>query len=112
VEALIYDLDLNNLKNATISSYLSTGMTLVVNVMIIPGLIDLVVAFEDFKTKSSRQIAILNRNFIFMIINSIMLPLTSVVTIEDFITEVGKSELIMIPYELSLQLSKSYIYFL
>ena len=36
---------------------------------------------DDFETKSDRQISILNRNFVFMILNSVLLPLTRTQTI-------------------------------
>jgi len=39
------------------------------------------VLMEDFETKSDRQISILNRNFVFMILNSVLLPLTRTQTI-------------------------------
>lgn len=73
-----------------------------VNVVMIPFLIDMMVLLEDFKTKSDRQLSILNRNFVFMMLNSVMLPLTRESTIRTFITTVGKSDLIMIPKSIAL----------
>jgi len=64
------------LSDSTFNTYMSTGITLLINVVLIPFLIDMMVLIEDFHTKSDRQIAILNRNFVFMIFNSVLLPLT------------------------------------
>ena len=58
---------------------------MLVNTVLIPSLIDLMVRFEDFETKSERQLSILMRNYVFMMLNSVLLPLTSQKTIEDFI---------------------------
>jgi len=78
----------------------------------IPFLIDISVLLEDFKTKSDRQVAILCRNFVFMMLNSVMLPLTQEASIQEFISSMGKSEIIQIPEKLAQQLTNQYLYFL
>ena len=50
----------------------------------IPFLIDMMVLIEDFHSKSERQVAILNRNFFFMMLNSFLLPMTELTTIKTF----------------------------
>lgn len=63
-------------QSTTFDSYVQTYVTLFVNVVLIPFFIDMMVLCEDFDTKSDRQVAILNRNFVFMCLNSVLLPLT------------------------------------
>jgi uncharacterized membrane protein YjgN (DUF898 family) len=58
------------------SLYISSAMTVFCNVILIPFLIDIMVLIEDHPTKSRRQLAILNRNYFFMLLNSFLLPLT------------------------------------
>lgn len=65
------------ISKTTLDSYIATYLTMLVNVCLIPFFIDMMVLIEDFDTKSERQLAILNRNFVFMMLNSVMLPLTS-----------------------------------
>lgn len=96
----------------TLHAYLQTYLTLFVNVVLIPFLIDMMVLMEDFETKSDRQIAILNRNFVFMILNSVLLPLTHNETIKSFISTIGKNNLWKIPSLLSSQLTSNYVFFL
>ena len=66
-------------------TYLSTGMTTLFNSTIIPLLVGICVKIEDFDTRSERQIATLNRNYFFMLINTLFLPITGSATIEVFI---------------------------
>jgi len=73
------------ISKTTFDSYVATYLTMLVNTVLIPSLIDLMVRFEDFETKSERQLSILMRNYVFMMLNSVLLPLTSQKTIEDFI---------------------------
>ncbi len=75
----------NLISKTTFDSYVATYLTMLVNTVLIPSLIDLMVRFEDFETKSERQLSILMRNYVFMMLNSVLLPLTSQKTIEDFI---------------------------
>lgn len=73
------------MQNPKFNTYLTTAMTMFMNVILIPFFIDIMVLMEDHKTKSSRQVAILNRNFFFMLLNSLLLPLTGLTTIKSFI---------------------------
>lgn len=77
-QQILDDLNLPHkiLSSQTLNTYLSTYLTLLINVVLIPFFIDMMVLIEDFETKSDRQIAILNRNFVFIILNSVLLPLT------------------------------------
>jgi hypothetical protein len=70
------DLLVNYISVETIDTYLQTLCVALVNVVLIPFFIDMMVLIEDFQTKSQRQISILNRNFVFMLLNSLLLPLT------------------------------------
>lgn len=77
----------NWLTNPTLSTYLSTYITLLVNVILIPAFIDIMVIFEDFHTKSERQRSILKRVFFFMLLNSLLLPLTGATAINVFLQQ-------------------------
>ncbi len=44
----------NLMNNETLHAYLQTYLTLFVNVVLIPFLIDMMVLMEDFETKSDR----------------------------------------------------------
>ena len=78
------NLDVKWLDKTTLTNYVSTAMTMFMNVILIPFFIDIMVTLEDHPTKSSRQITILNRNFFFMLLNSLLLPLTGLTTIKAF----------------------------
>jgi high-affinity K+ transport system ATPase subunit B len=91
------DWQFNLISKTTFDSYVATYLTMLVNTVLIPSLIDLMVRFEDFETKSERQLSILMRNYVFMMLNSVLLPLTSQKTIEDFISILGRSRLYLIP---------------
>lgn len=66
---------------------------MIVSIILIPFFLDMMVLMEDFRTKSERQVALLNRNFIFMMINMLFLNLTGLTTIKAFLWEVEKQEL-------------------
>ena len=87
-QQLLDDLNLPHkiLSSNTLNTYVSTYLTLLINVVLIPFFIDMMVLIEDFETKSDRQIAILNRNFVFMILNSVLLPLTLQTGISQFLS--------------------------
>jgi Calcium-dependent channel, 7TM region, putative phosphate len=59
-----------------LTNYFQTLVLLILNYSIIPLLIDLTAVLEDHKTKSSKQIAIMKKNFFFQLINTIFIPLT------------------------------------
>lgn len=79
----MFNLDKSWLSKNVYNNYLSSLMTMLMNVILIPFFIDIMVMIEDYHTKSQRQVAILNRNFIFMVLNSLLLPLTSLTTIKS-----------------------------
>ena len=50
----------------------------------------MMVLMEDWRTKSKRQVALLNRNYIFMMINMLFLNLTGLVTIKALFWQIEK----------------------
>lgn len=68
------------IHNETIKGYVTLYfapiITLCVNFGIIPLIIDYSCEVEDFRRKSSRQVSIMNRIFFFMIINTLIIPVT------------------------------------
>ena len=66
---------------------------MIVSIILIPFFIDMMVQMEDFRTKSERQVTILNRNFLFMMLNLFFLNLTGFTTIKSFLYEIEKTEL-------------------
>jgi hypothetical protein len=55
------------------------------NFVIIPKLVDLVAFIDDHETKSGKQISIMKLNFVFMVINNVLLPLTGLATMKEFL---------------------------
>ena len=66
---------------------------MIVSIIIIPQLIDFMVQMEEFRTKSAKQITILNRNYLFMMINLFFLNLTGQTTIKAFLYDIEQTEL-------------------
>lgn len=77
------------LKNTNVSTYVTTAMSAFFNVILIPFFIDIMVMLEDHPSKSGRQLAILNRNFFFMVLNSFLIPLTSTTTIKSILIAIA-----------------------
>ena len=86
-------------------------MTMFMNVILIPFFIDVMVALEDHPTKSSRQITILNRNFFFMLLNSLLLPLTGLASIKAFWKALENEEVVNWPSYFAANLMTTYAYF-
>ena len=74
----------------TVNEYITSLSAMVVSIILIPFLLDMMVIMEDWRTKSQRQAALLNRNYIFMLINMLFLNLTGLTTIKAFLWEVEK----------------------
>ena len=85
ISSMSLDVKWLGLDKTTSTTYLTTAVTMFMNVILIPFFIDIMVMIEDHETKSNRQIAILNRNFFFMMLNALLLPLTGLTTIKAFI---------------------------
>jgi hypothetical protein len=102
----------NWMQNPKFNTYLTTAMTMMMNVILIPFFIDIVVMMEDHKTKSSRQVTILNRNFFFMLLNSLLLPLTGLTTIKSFIQALEDQDLVNWPSYFAKNLLTTYNYFI
>lgn len=60
----------------TISNYVQPLIIVTLNSGVIPVLVDIIADLEHHKTKSSRQVAIMKKNFIFQILNVIFLQIT------------------------------------
>ena len=73
------------LSKFDISTYLTSLSAMIVSIILIPFFIDIMVQMEDFRTKSERQVTILNRNFLFMMLNLFFLNLTGQTTIKAFL---------------------------
>jgi len=86
------NLDLHYLwfSKETVYEYINSLSAMIVSIILIPFLLDMMVLMEDFRTKSQRQVALLNRNFLFMMINMLFLNLTGLTTIKAFLWEVEK----------------------
>jgi len=65
-----------------IAQVIPTLILLLVNVVIIPFLVDLAAALMDNETKSAMQKKIMYMNLILMHINMLILPLTGLITYE------------------------------
>lgn len=84
------DLQYSWLSKESIDDYLSALSATITSLFLIPFLLDMMVLMEDWRTKSERQLALLNRNFFFMIINMLFLNLTGLITIKALFWEAEK----------------------
>ena len=96
----------------TVNEYITSLSAMVVSIILIPFLLDMMVLMEDWRTKSQRQAALLNRNYIFMLINMLFLNLTGLTTIKAFLWEVEKQELQTWPQFLAQKLLTNYNFFI
>ena len=61
-----------------ISDYFKPCVYMTINFCIIPCIIDTSVYFEDYRRKSSQQISIMRRTYLFMLINTFLVPITQI----------------------------------
>ena len=83
------EIELSWLSKESVTTYIATFAAFIVNLTLIPYCIYFMSLMEDWKTKSERQAAWLNRYFIFMLLNSLLLPLTSMTTIKSLLQDIG-----------------------
>lgn len=67
-------------------------MIVIFNSGIIPTIVDLIAYLEYHKTKSSRQVHIMRKNFFFMIMNTIFLQITVQTTIRALFERINEAE--------------------
>ena len=79
------DLSYKLINPETVEDYTKSLAAMLVSIILIPFFLDMMVLMEDFRTKSQRQLALLNRNFIFMLTNMLFLNLTGMTTIKAFL---------------------------
>lgn len=84
------DLEYEYITKETVNEYITSLSAMIVSIILIPFLLDMMVLMEDWRTKSQRQVALLNRNFLFMLTNMLFLNLTGLTTIKAFLWEVEK----------------------
>jgi hypothetical protein len=63
-----------------ITTYFAPLIIILVNFVIIPSLIDLSVLFEDHYHQSGIQASIMNRIYFFMLLNTLLMPITEAST--------------------------------
>ena len=107
-----FDIHYKFISQETVNEYISSLAAMIVSIILIPFFLDMMVLMEDFRTKSERQVALLNRNFIFMLINMLFLNLTGLTTIKAFLWEVEKQELQTWPQFLAQKLLTNYNFFI
>lgn len=98
--------------NSLLTQYFPTLILFLFNFVLIPLLIDLIAIFESHRTKSGRQLSIMKKNFVFMMLNAIFLPLTELATIKAFISYLAEIKFEDLPTALSQNLVASYYFFL
>jgi hypothetical protein len=74
-------------SNEAFNTWLSTQILVIVNSVLIPFFITLFAGWEDFYSKSERQISIMNRNLFFMLINTLFIPLLGGPTLAAFLSD-------------------------
>ena len=75
-----------------VGEYFGPIIVITINFGVIPLLIDISSEFEGFRRKSSRQISIMRRIFIFMLLNTLIIPVTQTSTVLILFEELGSSE--------------------
>ena len=68
-----------------ISAYFQPLIVIFVNFVIIPSMIDYATLFEDHKRESSKQVTIIRRIYLFMLLNTLLIPITETSTALLFI---------------------------
>lgn len=95
-----------------VNEYVKSLAAVIVSLILIPFFIDMMVLMEDWRTKSERQVAIMRRNYIFMIINMLFLNLTGNSTIKAFLHQVERQDLQSWPQYLAQQMLSCYSFFI
>ena len=67
-----------------ITAYFQPLIVIFINFVVIPGLIDISVLFEDHRRESSVQVTIIRRIYFFMILNTLLIPITFTSTALEF----------------------------
>jgi hypothetical protein len=93
------------LEKEMVARYSQTLITLVVNTLFIPFVIENLSYVEGFETKQDRHVAVMNRNFFFMIIFTLFMP------IMGFFSEISQSKVVDMPALVSNNLLNQYDYF-
>lgn len=100
------------IANPKFSTYLTTFCTMFMNTIFIPYFIYAIVMLEDHGTKSSRHLATLNLNFFFMMLNSLLLPLTGLTSIKTLFQVLEQQDVVDWPYYFAANLMTTYNYFI
>jgi hypothetical protein len=79
--SIIHRFQDDEMVSSYIKAYFEPCIELMINFVFIPFLIDFSCQYEDFRRKSSRQISIMRRIYIFMFINTLLLPLSANIVI-------------------------------
>lgn len=72
----------------SLQSYVQPLIIVTINAGIIPTICDIIASLEYHKTKSSRQVAIMRKNFFFQILNTIFIQITLTTTIDALVKEI------------------------
>ena len=105
------NLDYKLFSEQFLNEYFTSLSAMLVSLILIPLFIDLMSLMEDWRTKSAREVAVLNRNYSFMIINLLFLNLTGMTSIKAFLWEVEKQELQSWPQFLAQKMLSNYVFF-
>ena len=83
------------------TTYFYPLIVILVNFVIIPSLIEICVSFEDHTRKSAVVSSIMKRIFIFMLLNTLLIPITSTGSVEELYDQAKKEGIEKIPSMLS-----------
>lgn len=94
-----------------VGEYFGPMIILTMNFVLIPALIDALSEFEGFRRKSSRQIGIMRRLFFFMLMNTLIIPVTQTSTALIFFRKLEEKSIGSWPSMLSSNLmAQQYFY--
>ena len=74
-------------------TYFSDWISIFINFVIIPFLIDLCTQHEDYLKESSKQVSIMKKIYFFMLLNTLLIPITSTSTAQFFFEKLGKTDI-------------------
>ena len=83
------------------STYFYPLAVIFVNFIVIPSLIEICVSFEDHTRKSAVVGSSMRRIFIFMLLNTLLIPLTATGSVDEFYEEAKKKGIEQLPSMLS-----------
>ncbi|CDW87165.1 integral membrane protein [Stylonychia lemnae] len=116
LEPYIYSMqneqNVNSFIGTLIALSISPIILFIFNQVFIPNLVDLSTYYEEIENKSQRHRSNLFKQLVFLLLNTVFMPITQTTTIESFLVHVIKEDISDIQLELSSKFLKTSEFFL